>query len=171
MKISLSAQIAFPPPQDYAAMVTAMTSWKQIGDVLCLVARWLKTALEEAMPRPHNEAEGQRLTTSMATKNHKKSRGKVHLYSEWVWRARWGCGVRWGCVSCQLSKQTHYHNDYRRCICTCRLGSLCWPVNRGTVMQCVYLCNFRERAWERGYNFVWYRVRRHLEGAERGRKL
>lgn len=62
-------------------MVMAMTSWKQIGEVVGLVSRWLTTSLEEALPRPPDEAEGQRSTGPTSTKNHKKPRGKVWLKS------------------------------------------------------------------------------------------
>ena len=58
-------------------MVTAMTSWKQIGDVVGLVSRWLKSSLEEAMPCPHNEAGGQGSAVSTVPKNHKKTKGKA----------------------------------------------------------------------------------------------
>ena len=58
-------------------MLTEMTSWKQIGDVVGLVSRWLKSSLEEAMPRPHDEAGGQGSAVSTATKNHKKTKGKA----------------------------------------------------------------------------------------------
>ena len=70
-------------PQDYAAMVTAMTSWKQTGEVLTLISQWLKTSLEAALPRPSDEVgdevRGQEVNSLALTNRQRRTRGRVRV--------------------------------------------------------------------------------------------